>query len=103
MVFLGLLLIITNYVKMNYQTLLKGFGFHLIISFFVIIIDYVFNFDFMMYKDLGGIPFFEGLAGHFNEMNLSFLNPIMMLLLYFIAFNLIYLIVVGCRRILLKK
>ena len=87
MVFLGLLLIITNYVDINYKTDIKGFLFHLLISCFVIPIDFVFKWDFMMYRSLGGIPVFEDIAKKFMENGLIFLNPIMMLVLYFIAYN----------------
>ena len=92
MVFIGLLLIETNYVELNYKTLVKGFIFHLIISLFVIPIDYIFNFDFMMYKDLGSIPIFEGVATKLNNNGLGFINPLLMILLYFIAFNIIFAI-----------
>ena len=102
MVFLGLLLIITNYVQINYKTVLKGFAFHIIFSLFVIPIDFIFNFDFMMYKSLGGIPIFEDIATTFTQNGLSFINPVMMIILYFIAFNLIFLISNGIK-ILVNK
>ena len=92
MVFIGLLFIITNYVEINYKTLVKGFIFHLIISLIIIPIDFIFDFDFMMYKSLGGIPIFENIASKFIANGLQFLNPIMMLLLYFVAFNIVFLI-----------
>ena len=92
MVFLGLLLIVTNYVEINYKTLIRGFIFHLVISLIVIPIDFIFDFDFMMYKSLGGIPIFENVASIFTNQGLQILNPIMMLLLYFIAFNIVLLI-----------
>ena len=102
MVFLGLLLVVTNYVNMDYKTVIKGFIFHLIISVFVIIIDFIYDFDFMMYKNLGGIPVFENIANKFNSLGLPFLNPIMMLLLYFIAFNIIYLLCLGVKKVFKK-
>ena len=92
MVFLGLLLIVTNYVPIKYNTVIKGFIFHFVISIFIIMIDFIFNFDFMMYKSLGGIPIFEDIATKFTSNGLEFLNPIMMLLLYFLAFNIVFCI-----------
>ena len=103
MVFLGLLLIVTNYVKVNYKTIIKGFIFHIIISFIVIPIDFIFNFDFMMYKDLGGIPFFENIATNFTLKGLQILNPFIMLTLYFLAFNITYLIHLIMRKLIYKK
>ena len=90
MVFIGLLLIVTNYVESKYENVLNGFIFHLIISLIIIPIDFIFNFDFMLYLNLGGIPIFEDIAARFTEMNIQIINPIMMLILYFVAFNIIY-------------
>jgi len=100
MVFLGLLLIVTNYVDMKYITIIKGYIFHLAISFLIIPIDFIYNFDFMLYKDLGGIPFFENIASYLTSINLGFLNPLMMLILYFLAFNIVFLIPMGIRKII---
>ena len=102
MVFLGLLLIVTNYVDMKYSTILYGFLFHFIISIFVIPLDFIYDFDFMLYKYLGGVPFFESVASKLISNNLGFLNPIMMLILYFIAFNIVFLIPMGIKKILAK-
>ncbi len=99
MVFIGLLLIVTKYVDISYKTVLKGFMFHLIFSLIVIPIDFIFDFDFMMYKSLGGIPIFESIATKFTESGLQFLNPIMMLILYFIAFNIVLLIPLIVKKI----
>lgn len=98
MVFLGLLLIVTNYAKIEYKTIIKGFLFHLVISLIIIPIDFIYNFDFMLYKDLGGIPIFESIASEFTSRNLQFLNPIMMLTLYFIAFNIVLIIPLTIKK-----
>lgn len=103
MVFIGLLLIITNYIEINYKTLIKGFIFHLLMSLIVIPIDFIFNFDFMMYKSLGGIPIFESVALKLTENGLQILNPIMMLLLYFIAFNIVFAIPLLISKIKKEK
>ena len=103
MVFIGLLIIINNYVKIEYKTLLNGYLFHILFSCIVIPIDYIFNLDFMMYKDLGSIPIFEDVATKLTNNGLGFINPIMMLLLYFIAFNIIFLIPMGIKKIIRKK
>ena len=102
MVLIGLLLIVTNYIDIKYYTILKGYLFHIVISCFVIPIDFIYNFDFMLYKDLGGIPIFEDIASKFTSMNLQILNPILMLLLYFIAFNIIIIASIGIKKIMYK-
>lgn len=99
MVFIGLLLIITEYVDIKYVSVLYGYVFHLIISLFVIPLDFIFNWDFMLYLNLGGVPIFEDLASKLTAMNLQFLNPIIMLVLYFIAFSIIYIIPLGLKKI----
>ena len=91
MVFLGLLLIVTKYVNIEYKTVLKGFLFQVLVSLIVIPIDYIFNYDFMMYKDLSSIPIFEDIASNLTNMHLGFINPFIMLILYFIAFNIIFI------------
>ena len=99
MVLSGLLLIVTDYVEMSCKTVLKGFLFHLAISIIVIPINYLFGFDFMLYKDLGGIPVFEGIAASLTGRNMGWINPIMMLCLYFAAFNAVFLITAGIRKL----
>ena len=103
MLFIGLLLIITNYVPLKYTTLIKGFILHLIFSSIVIPIDFIYNFDFMMYKDLGGIPIFEDVATNLTNNGMQFLNPILMIILYFIAFNIAFLVPVGFKKLLKRK
>ena len=103
MVFLGLLLIVTNYVEKDYKTVIRGFMFHLLISLFVIPIDYIFNFDFMMYKDLGSIPIFEDIATNLTNNGLGFINPLLMLILYFIAFNIVFGLVIIIYKIKKQK
>ena len=102
MVFLGILLIVTNYVEMNYKVVIRGFLFHALFSLLIIPIDFIYNFDFMMYLNLGGIPFFEGIASYFTSNNLQFLNPFLMLLLYFLAFHIPYLIWKLCKKVFVK-
>ena len=99
MVFIGLLVIVTNYVDINYKTIIKGFIFHLLISLIIIPIDFIFNFDFMLYLNLGGVPIFEDIASNLTSNNLQILNPILMLILYFIAFNIVFLIPLIIKKI----
>ncbi len=99
MVFVGLLVIVTNYVDIKYDIVIKGFIFHLVFSLFVIPIDFIFDFDFMMYKYLGGIPIFEDIATNLTSKGLQFINPVLMLLLYFISFNIVMIIPLVIKKI----
>ena len=103
MVFLGLLLIVTNYVDMKYISIIYGYLFHLVISLIIIPIDFTFNFDFMLYLNLGGVPIFENVANKLTTMNMQILNPIMMLILYFLAFNIVFLILLGIKNIINRR
>ena len=100
MVYIGLLYIVTNYVPMKYSTIVNGFIFQLIISLLIIPIDFIFDFDFMLLVNLSSVPFFEGVASHLTAINMQFLNPILMLALYYFSFNLVFLIPFGIKKIL---
>ncbi len=89
MVFLGLLLIVTDENCCGRGTVHRGFLFHLVFSAFVIPVDFIWDFDFMLYRCLGGVPVFEGVASRLTEAGLVFLNPLLMLLLYYLAFWLV--------------
>ena len=90
MVFIGLLLTVTDHARPSFSTVRDGFLLHVLISLVVIPIDFLFGFDFMLYRELGGVPFFENVAAEFTARNLSFLNPPMMLFLYLLGFSLIF-------------
>lgn len=90
MVFIGTLLIVTKYVNIEYSTVIKGFIFHVILSIPIIIIDYIYNFDFMMYKELSSLPIFDGIGSNLISNELGFLNPLIMLILYFLTFNIVF-------------
>ena len=92
MVFLGLLLIVTKYVDIDFSTINRGYLFHVIASLVVIPIDFICDFDFMLYRYLGGVPFFESIAENLISLNLGWLNPLIMLILYYIAFNIVFII-----------
>ncbi|MBR7033399.1 MAG: YwaF family protein [Clostridia bacterium] len=98
MVFMGLLVLVSTPRNLPFSLVTKGYLFHLAASAVVIPIDFIWNFDFMLYKDLGGVPFFEGVASDLTEKGLGFLNPLIMLILYFAAFSLIWLIAAGIKN-----
>ncbi len=102
MVFIGLLLIVTNYVEMKYSTIINGFILQFVFSLVVILLDFIFNWDFMMFLNLGGIPIFEDVATKLTSLKLQFLNPALMLVLYFVAFNIVFLIPLGIKKVINK-
>ena len=98
MVFMGLLILISSRPPVRFSLVTHGFLFHLLASVVVIPIDFIFGFDFMLYRDLGGVPFFEGLASRMKDAGVGFLNPVLMLVLYFAAFCIIFLLAAGIKN-----
>lgn len=103
MVFIGLLLVVTERGRFSVSVVKNGFCLHVLISLFVIPVDFLFGFDFMLYRELGGVPFFEDLAAEFTARRLSFLNPPMMLFLYFLGFSLVFGITALFKNVLFRR
>ena len=99
MVFTGLLLYVTNYTELDYSVVLYGFLFQVVASLIVVPLDFKTGFDFMLYRDLGGVPLFEAVADGLTKSGLRFLNPLLMTELYFVSFNLIYFIAYGIKAL----
>jgi hypothetical protein len=98
MVFMGLLILVSERPPVRFPLVVLGYLFHLIASAIVIPIDFIFGFDFMLYRDLGGVPFFEGIADRFKSAGVGFLNPALMLILYFAAFCIIFVLAAGIKN-----
>lgn len=100
MVFGGIWMIVTNYVKMEFKTVLYGFALHTAISVIVIPLDYMLGLDFMLYMNAGGVPLIESLADKFNEHGLYFLTNIVMLAAYFALFAGIVYFSLGVKKLI---
>lgn len=98
MVFMGLLILATGRERIRFSLVTDGFLLHLIVSAFVIPFDFLRGFDFMLYRDLGGMPFFEGIAAKLTARGMQYLNPALMLALYFAAFTIIWLLAAGIKN-----
>ncbi len=98
MVFMGLLVLVTSRPPLRFSLVTDGYLFHLIASAVVIPIDFIFDFDFMLYRYLGSVPFFEGIAARLRESGLEFINPLIMLILYFAVFVLVWLVAAGIKN-----
>ena len=69
----------------------------------MIAVDYLFGFDFMLYRELGGVPFFESVGAGLIRAGLGLLNPLLMLALYLAAFRVAELLAEGARRLCCGK
>lgn len=87
MAFTGIWLLVTNYVKSDFRTILYGFIFHMAFSIIVIPFDYIMKMDFMMYYGAGGVPLIEGVADKLAEKNLRFITTLIMIAIFFGLFN----------------
>ena len=99
MVFTGCLLLVTNYVECRFMTLLYGFIFHMAFSLIVIPLDYIRDYDFMLYRSAGGVPLFSALADQLNAHGLQWLTTIMMVHVYCAAFAIIVYVTLGIKKL----
>lgn len=98
MVFMGLLVLVSSRPPVRFSIVTEAFIFHLIASVIVIPVDFVYDFDFMLYRYLGHVPFFEGVATRLREAGFEFVNPVIMLILYFVFFAVVWLIAAGIKN-----
>ena len=100
MVFMGALLCVTASRRPDMDTVLQGYRFHLLFSALVIPMDYLFGFDFMFYREMGGLPFLSELEAVLAQHRLALLTPVLMLAVYFAMYCLIagMTALIGSRR-----
>ena len=105
MLFTGAWLIVTNYVEMNFKTLLTGFAFHILVSLVVIPLDYIFSWDFMFYRTAGSVPIIEGVSEKLAANGMGFFTTPIMIAAYFITFAVIIYGSLGLKKLfgLFKK
>ncbi len=99
MVLMGLLLIAAEPAPLPFSIVTDGFLFHCLFSAAVIAVDYIFGLDFMFYREMSSLPFFDGVAAQLNQSGLFFLTPLIMLALYFAGFVLVYGVAAACKRL----
>ncbi len=102
MVFTGLLLVVTEYTETRPTVILHGFAFQTAASLIAIPVNFIFLFDFMLYRNLGGVPVFEDVAGNLTASGLQWLDPVLMTELYFGSFCLIWLLTFGIGAVVKK-
>ena len=98
MVFMGLIVLISSRPPLRFSLVTDAFVFHLVASAVVIPVDFIFDFDFMLYRYLGHVPFFEDFAARLKEAGLEFVNPVIMLILYFGIFAAVWLVAAGLKN-----
>lgn len=87
MVFLGVWMIITNYVELNFKLVLSGFALHMAFSLIVIPYNYIRGWDFMLYRQAGGAPLIEGISEKLWEAGVGWITTPIMIVTYFGLFS----------------
>lgn len=84
MAFTAVFIFITKFISIQWKNLNKAFLFHMCFSAIVIPLDYIFKWDYMLYRDASGIPLLSDLGSMLAEKNLHFITTIIMIFVYFI-------------------
>lgn len=100
MFFAGLWLIVSNYIKLDFKSVIYAFLFHMGISLIVIPFDYINDYDFMLYRHAGGAPLIEDLADILSKNNLEWVTTIIMIVLYFALFVGIIYVSLGIKKLI---
>ena len=86
MVFTAVLLFASGYVEARLRTVILGSIVHFAFSLVVIPLDYIFQWDFMLYYNAGGVPLIKGLGEQWAKQNLHFLTTLTMMAVYVATF-----------------
>ena len=106
MAFVALWIVVSRYIGFRPKDIIYGFIPHAVFSVPVIILDYVFGWDYMLYREAGGVPVIEGVADKLADRGMNWVTTVMMLGIYFAfcaAFTGLYVLVQRKRKKLLKK
>ncbi|MBR5344353.1 MAG: YwaF family protein [Clostridia bacterium] len=98
MLFMGLLLIATERPPLRFSMVTDGFLFHFLFSLIVIAVDFIWDLDFMFYHRMSDIPILNNVASGLEKNGLSFLTPVLMLCVYFVAFVIVFVVAAGVRN-----
>ncbi|MBQ2494465.1 MAG: YwaF family protein [Bacilli bacterium] len=99
MVFTGLFLWITGYVKPKWKLILYAMIPHLAFSVVVIPVNYIWNCDFMLYRTAGGAPLIEDLSITLYSKGIGWLTTPIMVIVYAILFAFIVAVAMGINAL----
>ncbi|MBR0232284.1 MAG: YwaF family protein [Clostridia bacterium] len=102
MVFVSVWIVFSGYLRLRPKHILYAFAVHAACSAVVITLDYVFKWDYMLYRTAGGVPLIGDLHDKLAEKGLGFLTTGVMLLIYFALIALIALAFMLIQRLMLK-
>ena len=82
MVFVALWIVASGYLKFSFRHTLYAFLPHVVFSVPVIILDYIFGWDYMLYREASGVPVLSGAADRLRESGMTWLVTVIMLAVY---------------------
>ena len=100
MVFTAWFYVITGYVKFRWNDILKAFAVNTAFSVPVIVLNSVFDWDYMQYRDAGGVPLIEGIVDKFKEAGQGWLSVPLMLLVYFALAAFLVAVYMGVQKLI---
>ncbi|MBQ7160470.1 MAG: YwaF family protein [Clostridia bacterium] len=83
MAFVALWIVASGYLEFTAKDIIYAFIPHAIFSLPVIILDYIFGWDYMLYREAGGVPVINGLAAKLADSGMSWVTTVLMLAVYF--------------------
>ena len=98
MVFTGLFLWITGYVKPEWKLILYAMIAHLAFSVVAIPVNYIWKVDYMLYRTAGGAPLIEDLSTALYSKGIGWLTTPIMVIVYAILFAFIVAVAMGIGR-----
>jgi len=98
MVFMGVLIIASNYHRFSLADITHAFIPHLLLAALVIPLDYIFNWDYMLLHHAYGVPVVESIGEILEKGSMSFVTTMLMLLLYYLIAGLMIIIAVRLQR-----
>ena len=98
MVFMGLLITCSGYYRFTSADMNRGFVPQLIMAIPVIMLDYAFDWDYMLLHHAGGVPFIEKAGEVFALRHVPFMTTLLMLLLYYLMSRLFIMLSIGIQN-----
>jgi len=84
LVLTALLLIFNRFYDFEYKDIIRGFIPHLIFSIFVIILDYIMKWNYMLYRDPSAFPVVSLITDKLTLKGLYFINTIIVFIMFFV-------------------
>ena len=100
MTFTAMLIVVTRLRRFRFSDIWRSFGLHVIFSAPVIAIDFIRDWDYMQYKDAGGVPLFEDLIEKLQKAGQGWLSVPIMLAVYLALTAALMALYIGLQKLI---